>query len=146
MIILDTNVLWEIMKVSPSPQVIRWLGQFPPPRLFTTAISQAEILYGIELLPKGKRRTALKSAVERIFTEDFGARVLAFDSEAARAFAAIASARRVAGRPITEFDSQIAAIALTHRATLATRNSQDFEGCGISLVNPWSDGGREPRV
>ena len=128
------------MKVTPSARVIQWLGQFPLPQLFTTTISEAEILYGIELLPEGKRRAALESAVETIFAEDFEGRILSFDSEAARAFGRIASGRRAAGRPVTEFDAQIAAIAFAHGAAVATRNATDFAGCGIPVLNPWSNG------
>ncbi|HEV2381451.1 MAG TPA: type II toxin-antitoxin system VapC family toxin [Terriglobia bacterium] len=138
MIILDTNVLSEIMKVTPSTRVIQWLGQYPLPQLFTTTISEAKILYGIELLPKGKRRTALESAMETIFADDFKGRVLPFDSEAAHAFGRIASGRRAAGRPVTEFDAQIAAIASAHGAAVATRNTMDFDGCGIAVLNPWN--------
>ena len=118
---------------------MRWLAQYPAPRLFTTTITQAEILYGVELLPKGKQRAALQSAVEAMLAEEFAGRILPFDSDAARAFARIASARRAAGRPVTGFDTQVAAIALAHGATVATRNTIDFEGCGITVVNPWSD-------
>ncbi|HUI41678.1 MAG TPA: type II toxin-antitoxin system VapC family toxin [Terriglobia bacterium] len=139
MIILDTDVLSEVMKAAPSPQVIQWLAQYPSPRLFTTTITQAEILYGVGLLPKGKKRTALESAVEAIFAEEFEGRILPFDSEAARAFARIASARRATGRPVTQFDTQIAAIAYARGAAVATRNSIDFEGCGIAVLNPWGD-------
>ena len=139
MIILDTNVLSEVMKVRPSARVVQWLKQYPPPRLFITTITQAEILYGLELLPKGKRRFALESALEAMFTEDFEGRILPFDSDAARVFARIASARRAAGRSVTEFDTQIAAIAFAHGAVVATRNTMDFDGCGIAVVNPWVD-------
>jgi predicted nucleic acid-binding protein len=136
-IILDTNVLSENMKATPSVRVTRWLGQFPNHQLFTTTISEAEVIFGIELLPRGKRRTALESAMETIFAEDFSERILPFDSEAARAFGRIASDRRAAGRPVTDFDTQIAAIAMVHGAAMATRNTRDFEGCGISVLNPW---------
>lgn len=139
MIILDTNVLSEVMKPAPSPRVLRWLGQFPASRLFTTAITQAEILYGLELLPKGKRRSALQSAVEAMFAEDFVGRILPFDGEAARVFPQIAFARRALGRPVTQFDTQIAAIARTRGAAIATRNTPDFENCGIPVLNPWLD-------
>jgi toxin FitB len=139
MIILDTNVLSEVMKPAPSPRVLRWLGQYPPLQLFTTAITQAEILYGLELLPKGKRRSALQSAVEAMFGEDFAGRILPFDSEAARLFPQIASARRVLGRPVTQFDTQIAAIARARGAAIATRNTPDFDDCGITVLNPWTD-------
>lgn len=139
MIILDTNVLSEVMKAAPSPQVSAWLEGRPPLQLFTTTITQAEILYGVELLPSGKRRAALELAIERIFERAFEGRILPFDSEAARAFARIAWLKRAAGRPGTEFDTQIAAIAFCHGAAVATRNTMDFDGCGIAVLNPWTD-------
>lgn len=139
MIILDTNVLSEAMKPAPSPRVLRWLAQDPPSRLFTTAITQAEIQYGLELLPKGKRRSSLQSAVEAMFAEDFAGRILPFDCEAARVFPQIAFVRRALGRPVTQFDAQNAAIARTRGAAIATRNTPDFDNCGIPVLNPWLD-------
>jgi predicted nucleic acid-binding protein len=139
MIILDTNVLSEVMKPAPSARVLQWLGKYPALRLFTTTITQAEILYGLELLPRGKRRAGLQSAVEAMFAEEFAGRILPFDCEAAQAFLQIASVRRALGRPVTQFDTQIAAIAQARGAALATRNTADFEDCGIMVLNPWSD-------
>jgi hypothetical protein len=101
-------------------------------------VTQAEILYGLQLLLKGKRRTALECAIGAIFEEDFAHRILPFDSDAAHVFPDIAVARRAMGRPISQFDGQIAAIARSRGAKLATHNTQDFEHCGITLVNPWS--------
>ena len=138
MIVLDTNVLSEVMRPLPTAKVLRWLATHPASRLFTTTITQAEILYGLELLPKGKRRAALESAVEAMFEEDFADRILPFDSDAARVFPQIAASRRASGRPITQWDAQIAAIARSRGAVLATRNTGDFEHCGITVVNPWS--------
>ena|ERR1700728_43341 len=138
MIILDTNVLSEVVKPQPSAEVLRWLAAHPPDQLFITTITQAEILYGLELLAKGKRRTALMAAVDAMFDEDFAGRILPFDMEAARAFARIAADRRASGRPVSQFDAQIAAIARSHGAAVATRNPQDFEDCGIKVLNPWS--------
>jgi hypothetical protein len=138
MIILDTNVLSEVVKPQPSAEVLRWLAAHPPEQLFVTTITQAEILYGLELLAKGKRRTALMAAVDAMFDEDFAGRILPFDMEAARAFAGIAAARRASGRSISQFDAQIAAIARSHGAAVATRNTQDFADCGIKVLNPWS--------
>ena len=94
----------------------------------------------MELLPKGKRRNALQAAVEAMFAEDFAGRILPFDSEAAQMFPRIAAARRASGRPVTQFDTQIAAIAQARGAAVATRNTADFEGCGITVLNPWSEG------
>jgi toxin FitB len=137
MLILDTNVISEIMQPSPSPRVLEWWSQQQTGELFTSAVSEAEILSGIELLPKGKRRDRLLAEADAMFNEDFAGRILPFDEEAARVFAEIAAGRRTQGRPIAEFDAQIAAIARSHRAVLATRNTTDFEACGVRLVNPW---------
>ena len=140
MTILDTNVISELMASSPALSVHAWISD----RRFTgelhvTAVNVAEILYGIELLPKGKRRDGLGSEAEAMVAEDFAGRILAFDEQSARIFAQIATGRRSLGRPITEFDAQIASIARANGATLATRNTSDFEGCGIQVVNPWVD-------
>jgi hypothetical protein len=138
--ILDTNVVSEIMANSPSGAVLAWMEKWrAADDLFTTTITVAEILYGIELLPVGKRRDKLNSEAEGMFAQDLGGRILQFDEQAARLFAQVASGRRKAGRPIAEFDAQIAAIARVHGASLATRNTSDFEGCGIRLANPWVD-------
>jgi toxin FitB len=138
--IIDTNVISEIMASSPAEATLAWFAQArTADELFITTITVAEILYGVELLPPGKRRDKLNSEAEATFSEDFGGRILEFDEMAARQFAQIASSRRKAGRPIAEFDAQIAAIAHSHGAVLATRNTSDFEDCGIRLVNPWLD-------
>jgi predicted nucleic acid-binding protein len=138
MIIVDTNVLSEIIKLSPSPRVVDWWNSHPAADLYLTSITQAEILAGIELLPKGKRRTAIAQAAEATFREDFADRILPFDGEAAHEFARIIAARRKLGRPISQPDAQIAAIARNCGAVLATRNIGDFEHCGVKLVNPWA--------
>ena len=138
MTILDTNVVSELIAVSPSEAVVHWLsGQRLRDDLLITAVTVAEVLYGVELLPKGKRRDRLHQHAQAMFAEDFANRVLPFDEQAARAFAPLIASRRAQGRPITEFDAQIAAIARVHDATLATRKTSDFEGCGVRLVNPW---------
>jgi len=137
MIILDTNVLSELMKANPSTNVMGWTAAQPPSSLFTTTITQAEILYGLELLPDGVRREALADAVAGMFDKDFSGRVLSFDGPAAQAYAVIAAERRQAGRPIAQFDAQIAAITRSRGAAVATRNASDFKGCGIHVVNPW---------
>jgi toxin FitB len=111
------------------------LGQ----ELYLTTITVAEILYGIELLPHGKRRDKLHAEAEATFAEDFSGRILPFDWDAAHMFAQIAAVRRLQGRSIAEFDAQIAAIAKCNGAALATRNTSDFEGCGVRLINPWVD-------
>lgn len=138
MTILDTNVFSEFMKPAPSPQVIRWAERQRSSReLWLTTITVAEVLFGIEVLPKGKRRDGLHSDAEASFAHDFAGRIVPFDEAAARAFPEIAVSRRVHGRPISLFDAQIAAIARANGAVLATRNTADFEECGVRVVNPW---------
>ena len=137
MIVLDTSILSEIMLASPNPAVYEWASQQPNHELYTTAISMAEILRGIEALPTGKRRSELLATAESVFGSLLFGRVLAFDENAARTFAFIALDRRVRGKPISLFDAQIAAIAKVREATVATRNVRDFEGCGVPVVNPW---------
>lgn len=137
MIVLDTNVLSELMKPRPEPRVVGWVGGHPTGSLFTTTLTRAEILYGIALLDAGRRRDRLGEAARAIFAVDFRGRVLPFDEDASELYAEIASDRRKAGRPISAFDAQIAAIARSRGALLATRNAGDFEGCGVELEDPW---------
>ena len=137
MIILDTNVLSELMRPGPYAGVVDWVSTQPVARLFTTSVTQAEILHGIMLLPSGLRRDAFEAAATAMFDEDLAGHVLPFGSDAARAYAEIAAARRRAGRPISQFDAQIAAIARSTGADIATRNVADFEQCGVKLINPW---------
>jgi predicted nucleic acid-binding protein len=137
MTILDTNVVSEIMRPVPAAVVLRWISNQISEDLHVTAITMAEILYGIELLPRGKRQEILRAGAERLFPVVFADRILTFDARAARELFLIASSRRKQGRPMSEFDAQIAAIARAHRTALATRDTDDFEGCGLQLINPW---------
>jgi len=137
MIILDTNVISELMRGTPAPAVVRWVNAKPAVNLYVTSITQAEILHGIQLLTRGKRRDAIAAAASVMFEQDFAGRILAFGSDAAIAYAEIAAARRRAGRPISGFDAQIAAIARVHDADLVTRNVDDFDHCGIDVIDPW---------
>jgi len=137
MIIVDTNVLSEVMRERPEPRVVSWLDHAPKSEVFTTAVTKAEILYGIAIAPEGRKRTRLAVAADRVFKGTLAGRVLPFDDEAAEHYAHIASARRAQGRRMEQPDAQIAAIARLHNATLATRNTGDFEDCGIRVVNPW---------
>ena len=137
MIILDTNVLSELIKPAPDPNVVQWISQKHAASLFTSTITQAEILYGAALMPDSNRKDLLLKAASRLFDELFAGRVLSFDAEAAFSYAWIASNRRSAGRPISQFDAQIAAITRSREGRLATRNVSDFEGCGIVVINPW---------
>ena len=137
MIVLDTNVLSELMRPRPAQTVVAWIAAQPAASLFTTAIAQAEILYGVALLPAGRRRNGLAATVDAIFELDLAGRVLPFDSAAAREFAVIAASGRQMGRPMAQADAQIAAIALSRGAQLATRNVADFEHRGIRVIDPW---------
>ena len=137
MIVLDTNVVSEFMRVDPQAEVLAWLDDQPTRTLFVTTITEAEILTGIALLPEGRRRRGLKAAAERLFGLLFDERILSFDSSAAHAYASIASARRTSGNPISQADCQIAAIARSKGASVATRDVRGFQDCGIEVVNPW---------
>ena len=138
MILLDTNVLSELMRPAPEPRVVRWVGARPATALFASTIAEAELLYGVAMLPQGRRRGELAEAIALMFEDDFAGRVLPFDRAAAQSFAAIAAERRRAGRPIAQFDAQIAAIARSRGASLATRNVADFQGCQIEVIDPWT--------
>ena len=140
MIVLDTNVLSEALRPRPAGEVLQWLAAQAPSSVFTTTITMAEVLYGVEALPSGKRRARLLAAVEKMFAEQFQGRILPFDEEAARLFASIVAFRsHTAGRPISQMDAMIAAIARSNRAVLSTRNTTDFDHCGIQVINPWTD-------
>lgn len=138
MIILDTNVISELLRSAPEPKVEQWLSAQDGLNVYLTSISEAELRYGLAIMENGKRRAALIDAVDRILREDLAGRILPFDSDAAQSYATIAAARRAAGRPISQADCQIASIAHTRGATVATRNTPDFEGCEIDLINPWT--------
>lgn len=135
--LLDTNVLSELLRARPAPQVLAWFAAQPAEALFVSAVTQAEMMLGARLLPAGKRRAALEGALAAMFEEDFAGRILPFDSAAVPAHVQIVAERRAAGRPITQFDAQIAAIARTAGMALATRNTADFERCGLDLIDPW---------
>lgn len=138
MIVLDTNVISELFRPVPERKVLDWIGAQEADRLFTTAISEAEIFRGIEFMPVGRRRANLLAAAEVYFRDDLAGRVLSFDSVAARRFAEISATRKRRGLPLKEFDIQIAAVTRALGASLATRNTKDFEMSGITLINPWN--------
>lgn len=136
--LLDTNVLSELMREAPAPEVLHWFAAQTPNRLYTCTINQAEILAGIAVLPAGKRRDALARAAQQIFEEEFAGRCLVFDSGSAERFALIIAQRKRMGRPIEAVDAQVAAIALAAHLKLVTRNTKDFAGIdGLEVINPW---------
>ena len=137
MIVLDTNVISELMRDSPQKAVLTWFNAQSTSSLFVTTVTEAEILTGIALLPDGGRRNGLVESADRVFTALFAGRILAFDSDAANIYAQIFVQRHAAGRPISQADCQIAAIACSREASIATRNITDFEGIEVALINPW---------
>ena len=139
MILLDTNVISELMRIEPAKAMMDWFGQHDAANLFISAVTEAELRTGVAILPDGQRRDRLQLAIDAMIDQDFQGRVLPFDSLAAKAYAEIAAQRRAAGRPIAEADCQIAAIARATDAPIATRNVKDFDGCGVRVINPWND-------
>lgn len=137
MIILDTNVISEILKANPNPQVLNWLSALPSTHLFSTTITRGELLYGVFIMPKGKRRNILHRLIKDIFEIDFANQLLGFDNAAADSYAEIAASRKESGQPINQFDAMIAGIAHSRGADLATRNTKDFLNCRINVVDPW---------
>ena len=137
MIVLDTNVLSELIRREPAPAVVEWVAGQSASSLFTTFVTEAEMRYGVALLPESSRKDALEAALNGMFAEDFTGRVLAFDGAAARAYAVLAALRWRLGRPISQFDALIAATARSKRASIATRNVADFEHCGVGVIDPW---------
>ncbi len=138
-VLLDTNVLSELMRPQPSSMVLAWFAQQMDTEFYTSAITQAELLLGVALLPGGKRRDAIAGAVEQMFDQDFVGRCLPFDELAAHGYAALVATRNKVGMPISTEDAQIAAIALRHGLALATRNTKDFRKISeLVLLDPWT--------
>lgn len=136
MLVLDTNVVSEAMRTGPGAAIDRWVREQAPEFRYTTSVTLAEIAYGTERLPEGRRKERLRAAA-RLTVAAFGDLILDFDQAAATAYAAVRTEREARGRPISVLDAQIAAICRVHRATLATRNVKDFDGLDLELVNPW---------
>ena len=138
MIVLDTNVVSELMRASPAPAVLEWLQQTSSTGLYTTAVTVAEIRYGIARLPQGRRRDTLHQAANEIFAA-FPRQVLPLDLAAATTYADIVAGRERGDNPISGFDAQIAAICRSQAATLATRNTKDFTDTGVRIIDPWQE-------
>ena len=135
-IILDTNVISEEMKPSPDPAMHRWLQRQPLPTIYTTAVSLAELMQGIAVLPDGRRKQDLQLAARRVLGL-LPQRILPFDESAAVEFADIVAERRRLGLPMGTMDAQIAAIARARGMTVATRDAADFANTGVTIINPW---------
>jgi len=137
MILLDTNVVSETFKPMPEPRVGKWMAAVPVGQFFVSSITTAELLYGLAIMPNGKRKQALGLILQRFLTERIVNPIQSFDERDAAAYASISAHRRRIGRRLRELDAQIAAIALTRGFAVATRNTRDFEDCGIEIINPW---------
>jgi predicted nucleic acid-binding protein len=137
-ILLDTNVVSELMRTQPEQAVMEWFTKRTGDMFYVSAITQAEIMLGIALLPAGKRRTALATAADGMFSQDFAGRCLPFEAACTLHYATIVSGRRQAGLAISTEDAQIASIAVTHGYPLATRTIKDFlQIDGLTLYDPW---------
>ena len=137
MIVLDTNVLSEFMRVEPDNQVLAWVDAQPAMELAISAVTVAEILHGIARLPSGKRKQKLESHAMAMFEEEFAGRILPFDVHAAVEYATLVAACEAKGRTASMADAQIAAVCRVHGAPIATRNVRDFEFPGLEVINPW---------
>ena len=137
MILLDTNVVSAVMARTPEPSVLEWLDSQRTDTLFLSTITIAEIGYGLQVLPMGKRRRILEDRFDRFVASGFAQRVLSFDEKAARLYGELMGHRRQPGRPMSALDGQVAAIARANHFAVATRNVRDFEECGLEIVNPF---------
>ncbi len=137
MIVLDTNVLSELMRAKPAPEVLVWIDAQPTSQLFISSITVAEILYGIARMADGKRKQSLLDVATLMFDEDFAGRILSFDSDAAVHYAGLAAESEAKGTVVDMADGQIAAIAALHDARVATRNVRHFDYLGVPVINPW---------
>lgn len=137
MILLDTNVVSAVMKPVPERAVVDWLNGEESSGLYFSAVSLAEIHFGLRMLPEGRRRRDLEDRLQRFIARGFERRMLSFDEKAASLYGELMAHRRAIGRPISSLDGQIAAIARTHRFAVATGNVRDFEECGLRIVNPF---------
>ena len=136
MIILDTNVTSELMRERPNAAVVAWLADQDPSELFSTVVTVAEISYGLERLPAGRRRTSLERSYQSIFVS-MADHILAFDVEAALRYGPLVADKERIGVVMDPMNAQIACIAICHGAAIATRNERDFADCEAPLVNPW---------
>jgi toxin FitB len=136
-IVLDTNVVSELMRQQADPEVISWLDRQSADDVWLTAVTLAELIYGIGRLPDGRRKALLAVALDAMVRDDLDHRVAPFDAIAASHFADIVIGRERSGRPVSAADAQIAAICRSHGAVLATRNVADFDATGVEIVNPW---------
>jgi toxin FitB len=139
MIVLDTNVLSALMRHPADKKAVEWLDRQPRTSVWITSITILEVRYGLQILPSGRRRTALMAAFGKVLTELIENRVAAFDSAAAQRAGDLMSARHRKGRPVELRDTMIAGIVVASHATLATRNTAHFADLPVAVVNPWTE-------
>ncbi len=139
MILIDTNIISEMMKTTPSNAVVSWFDRQKTTELFITSITIAEISYGLNILSEGKRRNSLETVFNKAIVNAFKHRILSFDENAAHFYGKIMGQRKELGRPLSVLDGQIAAIARAHGFSIATRNIRDFSDCELTLINPFID-------
>jgi toxin FitB len=137
-IVLDTNVLSELIRPVPAPQVVEWVDSQPSPELVTTSITTAELRAGVAVLPRGRRKDTIARQIEHLLNDVFGGYVIPFDAESSTYYADIVASGRRRGCPMSALDTQIAAICRQHGATLATRNVADFSTAKLTVLNPWA--------
>ena len=137
--VFDTNVLSELMRPAPNTAITSWVAEQTTSTLYLTAVSEAELRYGLAIMPPGRRRDGLAQGLERMLRTGFANRILPFDSSAAYTYAEIAAARRALGRPMPEANCQIAASARSRDIAVVTRNVRDFADTGIGVIDPWTD-------
>lgn len=138
MVLLDTNVVFEVMKPRPEVSVIDWMNATASGSLFVSSVTMAEIHFGIELLPDGGRRIDLERRFDQLMSQGFDGRIVSFDVSAARIYGTLMAHRRKSGTPLASLDGQIASIARVHGFAVATRDTGHFADCGVELVNPFA--------
>lgn len=138
MILLDTNVVSEPLKAAADPNVLAWIDEQAIETLYLSTISLAELRFGIAALPDGKRRETLHASLEQRVLPLFAGRILSFDAPASEAYALLRARARGAGKAISPADGYIAAIAVTHRLAVATRDTSPFKAAGLTVIDPWT--------
>lgn len=136
MIVLDTCVISEALRPEPDPRVMAWIDSLPEQLVYLPALVLGELEKGVELLPEGSKRSALRLWLEQL-RQRFSGRILSFDEETALRWGDLSARSQAAGRRLPVTDGQLAATALQHAALLATRNVDDFRGTGVEIINPW---------
>lgn len=137
MIVIDTNVISELWKVRPDSNVLAWIDAQAIETLYLSAVTVAELRYGLATMPEGKRRTIYQERLEHEVLSAFAGRVLPFDLDASKTYADLMGRARAAGKAIAKADGYIAATAAAHGLMVATRDTDPFEAGGLEVINPW---------